>query len=45
MFAVAYQNLLQLYIMNGLNGHTTPIELKQNNFVPRLLSNLTDALR
>lgn len=45
MFALAYQSSLQLYVMNISTGVTTTMELKQHHFVPRIFSNLSDAIR
>lgn len=44
-FALAYQNNLMLFTMNCFNGQTTMVELKESYIVPRILSNLTGALR
>lgn len=45
LFATAYHTTLMLFVMNCENGKTTSIELKQNYIVPRILSNITGALR
>lgn len=44
-FALAYQNSLSLYTMNPANGQTTMIDLKESHIMPRILSNLSEALR
>lgn len=44
-FALAYQNNLMLFTMSCFNGQTTMVELKESYIVPRILSNLTGALR
>lgn len=44
-FALAYQSSLSLYTMNSFNGQTTVVELKESHIVPRILSNLSGALR
>lgn len=44
-FAVAHTNHLFLFQMNCFNGHTGVTELKNFQILPRIFSNLTDALR
>lgn len=44
-FAVAFNNHLLLLQMNCQNGHTVHSELKSFQMLPKLFSNLTDALR
>ncbi|CRL04413.1 CLUMA_CG017499, isoform A [Clunio marinus] len=44
-FAVAHTNHLLLFQMNCFNGHTNVTELKNFQILPRLFSNLTDAIR
>lgn len=43
-FALACQSELILYVMNCENGSTTSQALKENNIMPRLFSNLKNAL-
>ncbi|XP_037026302.1 nuclear pore complex protein Nup160 homolog isoform X2 [Bradysia coprophila] len=45
VFATAYHTTLMLFVMNCESGKTVPMELKQNYIVPRILSNITGALR
>lgn len=44
-FAVAHTNHLLLFQMNCFNGYTGFTELKNFQIIPRLFSNLTDAIR
>jgi hypothetical protein len=44
-FAVAHANNLLLFQMNCFNGQTHVNELKNFQIIPKLFSNLTDALR
>jgi nuclear pore complex protein Nup160 len=44
-FAVAYSNHLLLFQMNTFNGHTNVVELKNFQILPKLFSNITDAIR
>lgn len=44
-FAVAHTNHLLLFQMNCFNGHTGVTELKNFQMLPRLFSNLSDAIR
>lgn len=44
-FAVAHTNHLLLFQMNCFTGHTGFTELKNFQIIPRLFSNLTDAIR
>lgn len=44
-FAVAYTNHLMLFQMNCFNGNTGVTELKNSQMLPRLFSNISDALR
>lgn len=43
-FAMACQTQLMLYAMNCTTGHTVSHQLKEQNRMPRLLSNLKGAL-
>jgi hypothetical protein len=45
LFAVAYSNHLLLFQMNTFNGHTNVVELKNFQILPKLFSNITDAIR
>lgn len=44
-FAVAHTNHLLLFQMNCFSGHTGVTELKNFQILPKIFSNLTDALR
>lgn len=44
-FAVAHTNHLLLFQMNCFNGHTGVTELKNFQILPRIFSNLSDAIR
>lgn len=44
-FAIGYQNTVLLFTMNTATGHVISSELKESYIVPRILSNLTNALR
>lgn len=44
-FAVAHTNHLLLFQMSCFNGHTSVTELKNAQILPRLFSNLSDAIR
>lgn len=45
LFALAQPNSLMLYTMNCASGQTSVLELKQHYIVPRILTNITGALR
>lgn len=44
-FAVAHTNHLLLFQMSCFNGHTSVTELKNVQILPRIFSNLSDAIR